>query len=233
MTRRDRLRLLEIAVAVLAGVAAAGAAWLMPRRSLDALLAVLFASALLGPQVTAGRTWLALPAVAVTAIAGIAFIERPSLSYLALLTGWLVAIIGLASTVQRRSSLAGVWPMLVSFVGIAWLAWPIWLAPQLVAWQVEPPRLAVGLHPLFATNAAELGRGIWTEQPNAYALTPLGQDLAYALPSSAWPAAACHGVIGCVCIALAVFRDRRRRRRRSRSTDEFASSDQTTSRATT
>ncbi len=77
---------------------------------------------------------------------------------------------------------------LVIVLAWAWLAWPVWLGPQLVAWNASVPAWATQFHPLFAINTAELDRGIWTQQPAIYALTPLGQDLAYALPDTPWPA---------------------------------------------
>ena len=134
--------------------------------------------------------------------------ERPSIAFLTVLAAWIGTAVGLSTIPRRRSPLAGVWPTIFCILLTAWLAWPIWLAPQLVVWQVEIPTWMIRLHPLFAANTAELQRGIWTEQPNAYALTPLGQDVAYALPSSVWPAVLLHGGIAIVSLLIASLRDR-------------------------
>ena len=107
---------------------------------------------------------------------------------------WAVALLGLT---PRRGAAA------VMLLAIAWLTWPVWLGPQLVAWGLGVPGWATAWHPLFAANAAVVDAlGVWTERPLAYALTPLGQDLAYAFPDSPWPAAVVHLAVGIAGVSL-------------------------------
>ena len=85
-------------------------------------------------------------------------------------------------------------------LALAWLTWPVWLAPH-VSDDATIARLVVA-HPLFATNALFPHMGIWTEQATAYRLTNLNQDVAYALPTSAWPSVVLHGLIAGGLLAL-------------------------------
>jgi hypothetical protein len=85
-----------------------------------------------------------------------------------------------------------------------WLSWPIWLSPTLrkhatsgfVHWLVQ-------LSPATAINGVLLHLGPWTQEPMAYHLTDLGQNVAYALPVSAMTCIAAHGVVGVVLMFVA------------------------------
>ena len=91
----------------------------------------------------------------------------------------------------------------------AWLAWPIWLGPTLATSALAPPTWVTAVHPLLAVNAAAVSLGIWTQQPLAYQLTPLGQDLAYAMPSSAWPCALAQSTAAVILWGFSARRGRR------------------------
>jgi hypothetical protein len=93
----------------------------------------------------------------------------------------------------------------VVMCGLAWLTWPLWLTAA--------PPLCVRVHPLLGINGALASRlGIWTEQPVAYPLIALGQDVAYRLPPSPWPGVAVHVVagLGLALLATAIRRLRHR-----------------------
>ena len=89
--------------------------------------------------------------------------------------------------------------------GLAWLAWPLWLTAA--------PPLLVRVHPLLGINGVLASRlGIWTEQPVAYPLISLGQDVGYQLPPSPWAGATVHLVagVGMGLLATAIGRLRNR-----------------------
>jgi hypothetical protein len=105
--------------------------------------------------------------------------------------GWLVALLiaFCAAVFFATSALSRLLPRgaaggVVSAVALAWLAWPIWTA----AWMndVWAQRL-ISIHPLFAANAVT-HLNPWPQQVLMYRMTRLGQDVPYALPSTAWPA---------------------------------------------
>jgi hypothetical protein len=86
----------------------------------------------------------------------------------------------------------------------AWLTWPVWLG---VAW--TDPAVAARLHPLvpyqplLAVNGSFVPLGEWAHQPLAYKyLTNLGQDVFYAMPPTAWPAAAVHAAFAAACFGI-------------------------------
>jgi tetratricopeptide (TPR) repeat protein len=73
---------------------------------------------------------------------------------------------------------------LTILLGLAWLTWPIWLAPAL---NESLAAALIRFHPLFALNAALPHLGLWTEHGALmYHLTTLGQHVPYALPNPAW-----------------------------------------------
>jgi hypothetical protein len=115
------------------------------------------------------------------------------------------AVWGLALMLVR-ARLAAVYAAAIGVMaGVAWLAWPVWLAP----WAGEQAAaLLVPAHPLFAINAVVIELGIWTQQAIAYGLVTLGQDVPYALPGSIWPAVLLHVLLGGVFTAIAQLPDR-------------------------
>lgn len=109
-----------------------------------------------------------------------------------LLAGYALALCGLVRLTRMAS--------LVTVLALAWLTWPVWLSPRmtpdLVAW-LAPAQ------PMLAINRAMLDLGVWTQQRLMYQFTTLGQDVAYALPRSAWPAVLLHALIGVTALWLA------------------------------
>jgi len=84
-------------------------------------------------------------------------------------------------------------------VALAWLSWPVWLAPQLSGSRGESVvGWMVAAHPLFATNALFIKLGVWTEMGTAYRLTNLNQDVAYALPNGPWACIILHATLALV-----------------------------------
>jgi hypothetical protein len=88
---------------------------------------------------------------------------------------------------------------LITVAGLAWLSWPIWLSGSLAGEHLE---WSVRLDPLFALNHVVANLGVWTEQPVAYQLTTLGQDVQYQLPTSAWPVIGSQLGVGIGCWGL-------------------------------
>ena len=61
-------------------------------------------------------------------------------------------------------------------------------------------------HPLFALNRVMIDQGAWTSGDIAYRLlTPLGQDVAYALPDTVWPCVIGHLGVTAVCLVIRMF----------------------------
>lgn len=87
---------------------------------------------------------------------------------------------------------------IATIASLAWLAWPIWASE----WVTEgwAGRL-IPIHALFAVNAVA-GATPWPQHEVIYGLTRLGQDVAYAMPSSIWPAAAMHAIVAIISIAV-------------------------------
>lgn len=192
------------------GVAIGGvAAWVGPN-TLDALLVPLPLLAVVTPTLVVGQRragrWINSITLLLGTIAVLFVTIQPPVGVLAMLVAWVAALTAavdlLVPTGRRRRGTTRA--AIVTIAALGWLLWPIWLAPQLIAWQVPIPTWGTTLHPIFAINAAAIERGIWTEQPNAYALTPLGQDVSYALPESAWPTMLAHLAMA-ICLFCASF----------------------------
>ncbi len=96
---------------------------------------------------------------------------------------------------------------------LAWLGWPIWLAPTLATSGGSVPTWATAVHPAFAIDAAVEGPA-WTETPTGYDLTPLGQDLPYSMPDSPWPMVATHTILASMLLSIGIARSSLRRRTR-------------------
>lgn len=85
---------------------------------------------------------------------------------------------------------------------LAWLTWPLWTSsfltsPAIADWIIPP-------HPLFAANSLlHPPFGIWTEQPFAYRLTTLNQDLPYSLPQTLLPALSTHTLFAALTLTAA------------------------------
>jgi hypothetical protein len=90
--------------------------------------------------------------------------------------------------------------LLVTVLAIAWLSWPIWLAPHMHRVQGQIDTL-VTLHPLMAINARIDHEGLWTHRALSYRLMNLGQDYPYTLPHRTWPTMLMHAAVGAILLA--------------------------------
>ncbi len=201
MRRRQRL-LIFAAIGFAIGAFGGLAALASGPATLDALLLPLILVVMSPTLLVSGRMgerWIAVGAAALTmAISLLVVGTRPPVGALMMYAALAAMLIGLCDGLipcpRRRRGFTRA--AILTLAAIGWLLWPIWLAPQLVTWQATVPAWMTKLHPIFAINAVAMERGIWTEMPVPYRLTPLGQDLAYALPDSPWPAVVAHGLIG-------------------------------------
>ncbi|MGH7214280.1 MAG: hypothetical protein ACREIT_05910 [Tepidisphaeraceae bacterium] len=113
-----------------------------------------------------------------------------------LIVAGVVTLAGGLGLALRRVGVHGVIASaLAVVVGLAWVTWPVWLSPWLAGREAWVEWLAWA-HPVMAINAAVAHLGVWSEQTVAYRLTNLGQDVAYQLPSTMWPSAVSHLVVG-------------------------------------
>lgn len=76
---------------------------------------------------------------------------------------------------------------------LGWLAAPVWLSHAMNDWFAD---LLSQYHVLFAVNSRLTDLGIWLEHPIIYRHTVLGQDVAYALPTSIGPTVLLHTLLG-------------------------------------
>lgn len=127
------------------------------------------------------------------------------LIYLVLL-GFGLAMIGLMLLLIHMlpSALAG---MMVTLLAVAWLSWPIWMAPRM-EWVERHIHTLVSVHPLLTINARIDHEGLWTHRTLSYRLMNLGQDYPYRLPSGIWPSAIVHAAIGLVLLMMGGFMER-------------------------
>jgi hypothetical protein len=117
------------------------------------------------------------------------------------LSGLVIGLAGLRMQPTAASAAAVI-------LSLVWLTWPVWLSSYLTGPGAD--RVAswlIRLHPLFAVNGVFPELGVWSHWPIAYRdLTTLGQDIAYTLPTSVWPAIAVHVIPGVVLAWLGLSR---------------------------
>ncbi len=125
----------------------------------------------------------------------------------------LTAQVTIISVARRCRATANTASALSTVLGAAWLSWPLWLR--------HAPPLLVRLHPLLNVNGLLVDQfGVWTEQPLAYRVMVLGQDVPYALPTSPWACIAAH--VGLASAVLVVgWTGRGSSRMASRSTNQI------------
>jgi len=184
---------------------------------------LLLAALITGPLVAAETTWLGRALAVAGIVHGIAGVWLYATikadldlglwtaSYLTLIA-MVFAIAGLTAF-ARHLGLGRIGAgAIVTLLAIAWLTWPIWLAPALhggrgekvVAWLVPA-------HPIFALNSVLRERfGYWAEQGIAYNLTNLSDDIAYSVPDNVLKCVLLNAGIAIVC-AGATFVVRRNR----------------------
>jgi hypothetical protein len=82
-------------------------------------------------------------------------------------------------------------------LGLAWLTWPVWLAPALVRGGYDASiQNLVAAHPPLTINGILIGEAAWTERSVAYHLTDLNQDIPIRLPANAVLCVAIHATLG-------------------------------------
>jgi hypothetical protein len=95
---------------------------------------------------------------------------------------------------------------LAILLGLAWLAWPVWISGTLVRGGFGGiVQNLVWLHPPLAINGILTGEPAWTERSLAYHLTDLNQDVPIRLPANAAACLAVHGVLGLVLWRVGVM----------------------------
>jgi hypothetical protein len=97
-------------------------------------------------------------------------------------------------------------PALIVILSLAWLSWPIWLAPALHGESSAPTvaRLVAG-NPTFAIQAA-LSSSFpvpWAQHRIAYRLTNIGDDIPYSMPTSILRCIIYHGIIAAIALLAA------------------------------
>jgi len=118
------------------------------------------------------------------------------------------AAIGGIALVLERARCPVIFAAAVSIIlGLAWLAWPIWLSSILVASGLGGTvQHLVAVHPPLVINGILTNEPAWTERSLAYHLTNLNQDVPIRLPANAAACAALHGILGLVLWTTAMVR---------------------------
>ncbi|HEV8603818.1 MAG TPA: hypothetical protein VGQ99_00545 [Tepidisphaeraceae bacterium] len=106
-------------------------------------------------------------------------------------------------------------PAAVVILSLAWLSWPVWLAPALhgQSSQRTVAALVVG-NPTFAIQGA-LSRSFpvpWPQHRIAYRLTNIGDDIPYQMPTSILPSILGHGLPAAIALLAAHWPARPRAR---------------------
>jgi hypothetical protein len=107
-----------------------------------------------------------------------------------------LCIAGLARALSRLNIQEYLAMAAVVLLGLAWLTWPVWLAPNLGKTQSQSVvNLLAAVHPPLTTNGILTNESAWTEHTIAYQLTNLNQDIPLRLPPTALPAVAFHLIL--------------------------------------
>jgi hypothetical protein len=115
------------------------------------------------------------------------------------LAAYALAISGIALALARAKLRAVFAAAMAILVGLAWLAWPVWLSSALVRGGFSGTvQHLVWLHPPLVINGILTGEPAWTERSLAYHLTDLNQDVPIRLPANAAVCLAVHGVVGLI-----------------------------------
>jgi hypothetical protein len=108
---------------------------------------------------------------------------------------------GLAALLNRFRIPPTTSAALVILLAIAWLSWPIWLAPWLQGDSAERTvTWLVAANPTFAIQGA-LTQAFpvpWAQHAIAYRLTNIGDDIGYTMPASILRCAISHGLLAII-----------------------------------
>jgi hypothetical protein len=143
-------------------------------------------------------TFFVVGACVPTLVLWLAIAHAAQVSIASCLLTWLMLFVFVAS-VSAVAQLTRLRSLTIAFA-LAWLSWPIWLSPH-----VSNVNWLVTLHPLLAINSLLQDLGIWSQQPLAYQLTALGQDVEYTLPSPRF-SIAFHAIVAAAGVGLAIAR---------------------------
>jgi hypothetical protein len=111
-----------------------------------------------------------------------------------------LAITALAALLERIH----IPPAVVVILSLAWLSWPVWLAPSLRGRESSERTVAVlvAANPTFAIQGA-LSQSFpvpWAQHRIAYRLTNIGDDIPYQMPTSIVRCLIVHGVIAAIAM---------------------------------
>ncbi len=101
----------------------------------------------------------------------------------------------------------------VVIFSLAWLSWPIWLAPALRG-RASAEKVVAGLvavNPTFAIQGSLLQSFPvpWAQYRIAYRLTNIGDDIPYQMPTSVFSCVLLHGIIAIIAMLAAHWRPAR------------------------
>jgi hypothetical protein len=180
-------------ICLLISAAATLVCFLAAGPSLDLFLGTLLLSAMIAPSF--GR--IAPVVVGCSLVWFIAVLDGPVsiaqwIGCSLVLAAFIAAMVCMGRLLMRCGIHVVAASAIVTFTSLAWLTWPIWMG-------ASGP---IAIHPVFAINAACRELGIWTEQRIAYGLTHLGQDTAYRLPGSVFPAVFFHAALAGIFVVF-------------------------------
>jgi hypothetical protein len=120
-----------------------------------------------------------------------------------------LAVAGTSLALQRMFAPSIYAAAIAIIVGLAWLSWPVWLAPALSRRGMDGViRSLVAIHPPLLVNGILTAEPAWTERSIAYHLTILNQDVPIELPRNCGVCAVVHGIPGAVLWGVAFVRRR-------------------------
>lgn len=125
------------------------------------------------------------------------------------LAAYAMAMAGVALAAMRLGAGSVVASAVAMVLGLAWLTWPIWLAPQFDHLSTTFINRLAAVHPPLVANGVLSSEPPWTQRTLAYHLTRLNQDIPTALPTSVIPCVALHLAVGGVLLSLSAIRRRR------------------------
>ena len=120
----------------------------------------------------------------------------------AVLAAWVLALAGLALLLRAIRVPAEASAAIVVILALAWLSWPVWLAPWLRS--ADLAAALVAAHPPLVLNGVlrDAYPFPWAQHALAYPLTNLGDDIPYSLPSGIAPAFFVHMLLALPAAAI-------------------------------
>jgi hypothetical protein len=170
------------------------------------LVSILAPLIVVAEQALSRRVWMVAGIVAAIAIVWLSCVSNDTITLWEWSGATLVLLvyafaIAAMATVLMRTHIP---PAVVVVVALAWLSWPIWLAPALRG-RDSSERIAgylVSANPTFAIQGA-LSQSFnvpWAQHRIAYRLTNIGDDIPYQMPKSILPCAILHGLIAAIAM---------------------------------